>query len=137
MNHQLVTFKNVLLIILIVVGISFLLKPRLSLSNNSEQYNTKINCGYKPISNETYEQASYISLAVGFSVIFLITFLNNKKLKNILSTFALLAFSVWVFIFFTADYDETRRILFNYKTVTASNSCTVGIENENGSDGLL
>ena len=32
-------------------------------------------------------------------------------------------------------YDDGR-ILFNYKTVIASNSCTIGIENESGTDGL-
>ena len=101
-------------LVLSLVGIIVLTIPSILMGANPDQEIMKINCGPKPISIETYEKVSYISLAASFGFVFLLTFFNSKALKIFLGTLALIAIGCWAYVFFTADYEETRRIIFNY-----------------------
>ena len=98
----------------IVTVMIFLTLSGISIGVNSEPEIVEIDCGPPPISIKLYERISYISLAAGFGMIFILTLLNNKFLKTVTSLLALISFGTCGYIYFTADYEEIRRIIFNY-----------------------
>tara|TARA_B100000686_G_C16802584_1_gene987263 strand:- start:2948 stop:3562 length:615 start_codon:yes stop_codon:yes gene_type:complete len=99
---------------LMLAGFTFLIVPSILMEANADQGIMKIDCGPKPISIEFYERVSYFSLAASFGLVFLLTFFNSKPLKFFLGVLALTALGIWGYVFLTADYEETRRIIFNY-----------------------
>ena len=104
---------TLVLIILFTGGIFFYVSG-VSMGVNEEPDIMKIDCGPSPISIETYERISYVSLVTGFGFIFLLTLLNDKILKIGAGIFSLIAFGILGYVYFTVDYDEVRRIIFNY-----------------------
>ena len=99
---------------MVMIELAFFSTPPNTFATNPESEIMKIDCGMKPISIETYERVSYIALVTGFGLIFLLTFLNNNALKITLGVVASIALGIWGYIYFTADYEETRKIIFNY-----------------------
>jgi hypothetical protein len=71
-------------------------------------------CGEKITPIETYEKIGYFSLAGGLGIIFLCTFLNSKKVQITLAILAVIPLAIWGYIKFGVDYDQIRRVAFNY-----------------------
>jgi hypothetical protein len=71
-------------------------------------------CGEKIIPIETYEKISYFSLAGGLGLVFLCTFLNSKKFQITLAFLSIIPLSIWGYVKIGVDYDQIRRVTFNY-----------------------
>ena len=80
---------------------------------NLNQPNTS-NCGNKYLSIQTIERISYISLVSGFGFIFLLTLFDKRIIKLTAGLVSMLAFVIWSYIYFAIDYNEIRKVVFNY-----------------------
>ena len=90
--------------------------PALNLFN-SHLHNYLINqtsCGEEVLPLSIYENASLYSLIAGFLLIFIMIFLENKKLKTGLAVIAVIPFTIWGYVHFLVDYDQIRKTIFNY-----------------------
>jgi hypothetical protein len=71
-------------------------------------------CGEKITPIETYDKIAYFSLAGGLGLVFLCTFLNSKKIQITLVVFAIIPLAIWGYVKFGVDYEQIRRVAFNY-----------------------
>ncbi|MFQ5450482.1 MAG: hypothetical protein ACE5E9_07615 [Nitrospinaceae bacterium] len=71
-------------------------------------------CGEKMRPPKYYEDVSLYSLIAGFALLFLGIFLDKKLLKVGSFVLALLPFLAWGYVNYFVDYDQLKRITFNY-----------------------
>ena len=72
------------------------------------------NCGNRVLSVNFYDQISYYSLALGFAIIFIATFIDKKKIKTGLFILSVLPFIAWVYVHFFVDFNQIKKAIFNY-----------------------
>ena len=71
-------------------------------------------CGVKVMPLDIYENASRVSLAVGFGLVLVAILLDKKGLKLSLWVAAVVPFLVWGYVNLIVDYESLHRTIFIY-----------------------